>query len=199
MGHGVVSAARHAGVEHFVQFSVTHPSSNYSEPSGKLEVNGACSCPGCHSPFSSPCTTCRTSMWAKWSLNGSESAVLARPRLDMWTGRRGRGGRKVVGDRTTITPPTNSAVGTSVTPTNSPGSSPMRPSKNHGEAGRTPGPPTPESSRPKRTTTAMTPCSGSSTTTAATASPVIPNVLGWLLGRAPTGFDQYVRRCLVFH
>ena len=25
MGHGVVSAARHAGVEHFVQFSVTHP------------------------------------------------------------------------------------------------------------------------------------------------------------------------------
>ncbi len=25
MGHGVVSAARHAGIEHFVQFSVTHP------------------------------------------------------------------------------------------------------------------------------------------------------------------------------
>jgi uncharacterized protein YbjT (DUF2867 family) len=25
MGHGVVAAARHAGVEHFVQFSVTHP------------------------------------------------------------------------------------------------------------------------------------------------------------------------------
>jgi uncharacterized protein YbjT (DUF2867 family) len=25
MGHGVVSAARHGGVEHFVQFSVTHP------------------------------------------------------------------------------------------------------------------------------------------------------------------------------
>ena len=25
MGHGVVSAARKAGVEHFVQFSVTHP------------------------------------------------------------------------------------------------------------------------------------------------------------------------------
>ncbi len=25
MGHGVVSAARRAGVEHFVQFSVTHP------------------------------------------------------------------------------------------------------------------------------------------------------------------------------
>jgi hypothetical protein len=26
-----------------------------------------------------------------------------------------------------------------------------------------------------------------------------PNVLGWLLGRAPTGFDQYVRRSLATH
>ena len=26
-----------------------------------------------------------------------------------------------------------------------------------------------------------------------------PNVLGWLLGRRPTGFDEYVRRSLAAH
>jgi hypothetical protein len=26
-----------------------------------------------------------------------------------------------------------------------------------------------------------------------------PNVLSWLLGRRPTRFDEYVRRCLAIH
>jgi len=99
MGHGVVSAARHAGVEHFVQF-FGHPPQlelllNHQASS---KWNGACSCPDAihHSPAHALHAEHRCGQVVA-------ERVLSQPysldtRLTMWTWKTWPSGRQVVGD-----------------------------------------------------------------------------------------------------
>jgi uncharacterized protein YbjT (DUF2867 family) len=203
MGHGVVSAARHAGVEHFVQFSVTHPQLELLlNHQAKLEVER------CVLLSRMPFTILQPMHYMQNIDVGQVVAerVLSQPysldtRLDhVDLEDVAEVAAKVVGD------PHHHYATYELC---------GRDFRNAHELARIiadeaeqeitvkqielPGPPTPgiiPSEEDDHRHDAMFRLFDHYGRYGITGN---PNVLGWLLGRAPTGFDQYVRRCLVFH